>query len=494
MNLETLLRLVWARRVLVLVLGVTTGFLVFVLGLFLVNYEAQASLVLRPLGLGPDMEGTQVSPVEQEAIRPRLGLVYSSRLALSSSHHKSFLTIISSRTIIEKVVHRLELDQVYKPSDGGWDGVVDALKQPLRFLYYGRLPAVEQSPVDFATARTSRQISAALEPNSSIVKITVRDRNAERSAAIGNALLDTLMEHSRESNRREAREAKEFIVQQIALIRADEVEQQAELDRFKAEYDIEFFRSFGEENARVSGRLATFKTQVEEAPFRRADLERTIAQTSEELAKYPEYSLLSSTAAANPSYTTLKAQLLQFAMQRDVALFDYPPTSPEIEALDRQIVLAEELLAAESERIASTEISQPDPTFQALLTAQLTAERELVAIPALTAQVRARIADDTRLMEGLKAATETAVDMEFRVSALRSQGERLEGELDHLRLLIARDVSEVEILDRSVVPRYPVIRGAPLSVFVVIGFVAGLVLGIGFVALTGQAVGRATRT
>ena len=37
MNLETLLRLVWARRVLVLVLGVTTGFLVFVLGLFLVN-------------------------------------------------------------------------------------------------------------------------------------------------------------------------------------------------------------------------------------------------------------------------------------------------------------------------------------------------------------------------------------------------------------------------------------------------------------------------
>ena len=487
MNLETLVQLAWARRRLVVVFATTTAVLVFILGLFMVSYEAEASFALKPIGLRPELEGTSLSPVQGQAIRPRLGVVYSSELTLTLTHDRSFVSIISSRSMIERVVRQLELDQAYARSAGGWSSVVEAVKQPLRFLYYGRLPAVERNALDYAVERTRRQITVRLQPNSSIVTITVRDRDAVRSAAIGEALLDVLTDYSREFNRDEARKTQGFVEEQLVVTRAQVDEQQGELDALQEEYGLDFFRSFSEENGRVSARLVSLRTQLEDSPFRREDLERTIAQLTAELETRPEYSPLSLTLGANPNYTFLTNRLLQLTLQRESSLFDYPPTSPEIQSLDLQLAQVESLLSAEAARTVSTEINQPDPVFTTLFTSRLTAERELAGLEDVEDQVRSRIRDDTRRMEQLRAATEIAIDAEVRIASRRSQEERLESELNDLRLLIARDLSEVQVLDRPVVPRYPVLRGVPLSIFVVIGFVAGLMLGIGFVVVRGHA-------
>ena len=491
MDLETLLQIAFRRKGLVLGVAVITALLVFMLGRLLLSYEVRGSVLIKPLGFQRPLAGASRQALAAEVIQPEIGFVHAPQMSLLAAYGDNFIDILTSRSLIGRVVTQLELDREY--SQNGLPDWLETLKQPVQFLLHGKLPTRERNPFEQAIESIEREISAEFIYQTSIIQLFVKDEAASQAVRIANTLMDEFVAYSKELNSKQARTTAKFIKERLTSTYTELKRQRQLLATVKETYGVPIFAKFAEELARLTKNLDTLEIEYEKNSDKKKVLEDKVAWIEKELHQYPEYKVSSSTTTLNSTLIDLKKKLFDLRVNLQTVLFDYAPTSPQVTSLKAQIGLLEEAIAAEVERLLTSEISQANPIHQKLMIDKVTAEPELAASAILDEQLFEQIQDHRERLTRLTEGSVQAVPVESTISALETQGVEFQNYLDMIELIEVKGLSEVQILDRPITPRYPVIRGAPLAIYVFTGFCTGLIVAVVGVVWQEQRYATSTR-
>lgn len=476
MDFSKFLQIAIQKKKAILIYAFLTAGCVFFIGLFLLKYEANATLIIKPLSFKS----------ENIAIKSMLGMVSSSGLNILNNRGNSYINILESRELVGKVIARLGLEKAYMPSGKFNTRIIGALKQPLRFLFYGRLPSKKNTPSEIALKRLKRSIKASFLVNSSIISLSIKDSDAERSAAIANTLLDVFIEYSRTHNIKAALLTKQFIESQLELTRERLKTQRNILGELKKEYNIFIFTDFENEVSKIMEKLNRMEDQYEENEFNLDILKKKLGRIKKEIDNYPEYKQTSYAIDSNKTLLNLKNELLNYKIEIIKLLYDYKPEAHQVLTVKEQMVLIEKEITSELDRIMEKQQFQVNPFYKALMQEIFSIEENIAAIPILNKKIAKLIHEyRDRLTEFESVKTEVS-EIENSIVKFKNTESKLIDDLSAAELLKYRGLEEAKILDRAIVPRYPMVRHVPLAIYVVIGFIAGLIFSTGWVVLKDQ--------
>lgn len=477
MDLSSILKIVIKKKKVIVVIASTTALMVFLIGLFLVKYEVSATILIKPLGIES----------ERNIKKAPIGMVFSPYLEIINKYGNTYVNILKSRKLIEKVVAHLELDKAYSIQRSHFAHFIDMVKQPLRFIKYGRLPAVKQSPLEKAIKKTIKQVEAVFIVKSSIIRLTVKNDDAHRAAAIANTLFDIFVEYSRSNKIQSAETTKAFLRQQLEITRARLKKQRERLKELKKKYGIYVFSDFQMEENKLSTKLEASEEQYEQNNFQIQILKDYLERIKKEIKKYPGYKIASYKIELNKTLLNLKNTLFNLKTQLYEMLIDYTPNSPQVKGLKDQIALTENAINSEIELILSSKVVSVNPAYQDMVNQKIHIEVDLSGLPYLNKQIWKRIELYRERLIKIEEIKTKISEINLTISSLKvHQESEFLNAFNMADVLKNRGFDEIEILDKAVVPRYPVLRGIPLSIYVFIGFFSGLILGAGLTVLIEQ--------
>ncbi len=162
------------------VIGVTglVAVLSVVLSLLMSNWYAASSRLL-----SPEQGGT--SPISA-ALSSSLGSVASMILGGSNGDYLRYRSILSSRTMLERVVREFNLDEVYETQDSAF-------------------------PVDEAIRTLSENVSFPIDDENEYFSVVVMDRDPQRAADMANFLVRELNERNQELAATDAAQYRQFV-------------------------------------------------------------------------------------------------------------------------------------------------------------------------------------------------------------------------------------------------------------------------------------------
>ena len=135
---------------------------------------------------------------------------------------KTYIEVIQSRAVAERVVRALNLDQEEpKTFDSYWEElketvkifIKDTLHDLKHYFKYGRI--IELSPFEEAVENIQENVSMQTVKNTYVFKISYLDKKPERAAAVANALANIFLEYNAESNKAEARINRVFLRKRV---------------------------------------------------------------------------------------------------------------------------------------------------------------------------------------------------------------------------------------------------------------------------------------
>jgi uncharacterized protein involved in exopolysaccharide biosynthesis len=118
----------------------------------------------------------------------------------------TYVEVIKSRAVVEKVVRRLKLDvEEETPAKNAFQRVIEAVRKPVReysyiptqFLKYGRVIG-KLPPFDKALDTLERGLSVAALKETYLFEINYEADTAEKAAAVANAVADLFVQHMSE--------------------------------------------------------------------------------------------------------------------------------------------------------------------------------------------------------------------------------------------------------------------------------------------------------
>jgi uncharacterized protein involved in exopolysaccharide biosynthesis len=297
------------------------------------SYEATALVLVRP--------EEQLSVGGRSGDQELLGFPVSASQSDPDTPTNTYIEIIQSRTIAERVVRSTGLDQPPPEEESNWftdrvatvvRGVARAVVVTKDLLLFGAtFPPM--SDFDEALEKFQDDISLLAVEGTHLFEITFAAEDPEQAARVAGATAEIFLEYMAETNTTEYRGALQFIGQQL---------DEAEVRLVQARSTL---RGFKEARGTVS-----FEEEVSEAIRLLAALEEDFDATETKLAGLSEAYL-----PLNPKVAQARAerdQLKRTLEQRRRGLRDLPSAESRLAGLELEVEMAEEifsLLKRESE-------------------------------------------------------------------------------------------------------------------------------------------------
>ncbi|MGE5551907.1 MAG: GumC family protein [Bacteroidota bacterium] len=405
MELELLdyIRIIWRRKYLVIALVLVAGITSYV-GSKLSDriYEARSKILVL------DKKGAAMSILNEISGMPK-------------NQVANYVEILKSRSLLLTVCRRLDL-----PTD----------HESLKGL----------------------QSNLTVQPIQGTDTIEIRVQSADRRLAqrLANTYVRCFMERSLADNQEDARAAREFIEEQLAVITERLTRAEVALAGYQKSARIV---SPSDEVKQAIDKLAQFESN-------RASLDVALAQARARLAKVEE--LLSSedqtlvsakVLARNPVFERYRQELSNLNGELAAALAQYTEKHPNVVALRAQIAKVQEDLNREMETIVQSQTESPNPIQQAHLQQALTLQAEIMANQA----GREAIDKEIRVLDG-KLASLPGKEMELA----RLMREKASSEAIYTLLVTKK--SEMEITEhmrtadvRLVDPAYLPAKESPVK-------------------------------
>ncbi len=468
MNLRELvqaLRGAWRSIALTALLA---GAFAFLGGLFLVRYEAKGSVTVHPLG----------AQTEDSLAVPVVGMVYAPELSILQNQGQSYLGILTSRILVEDVVDRLGLEARYaKGAQGRAGRLLEAVKQPIRLVLYGRLPTHKPTPRDRAIEKTQRAVSVSLVPSSNIIQVSARHRHGAVARDIVNTLVEAFVTFGQQRGQEEADRAVAFIRLQLEAARAQQGALREAQQETNEQAGLLSFDDLVQRMTQRQQKLEDVEDLLEEHDDRQPALAEELRVLGERLSEVPDYERLSYALARNPVLERIQQDILNLQVELKTLEADYQPGSAPVAVRRRQMDILEAAAEAETDRVLQNEAFEVDPRRRTLLADQAALLREQRLAP-LARQVlvdrlgryRARLAE----LESLHARV---AEVQRALKVLEQREEDLVLSVRRAEAAASRIANEVRVLDRAPLPRYPSFKGTPL-----LGFVLLAVAGAGVIA------------
>jgi succinoglycan biosynthesis transport protein ExoP len=306
--------------------------------------------------------------------------------------------------------------------------------------------------------------SLLVEPirDSRLVRLKIENRNPDLAARIANAYAETFIRTSLERRYEANSYARNFLEQRIAQIRTRLEQSERQLVAYaKKEGIITLSVDSGgtnspkQEQTIDAATLVATNNALAQARTDRIAAEQTMRQASAAQA--------SASVISNPTVQALQQQraTLEAQYQQKLALFK--PDFPEMVQLRSQI----DTLAAELSRQSSNVAGSSTSSLRAAYAAAAAREREL----------EAKVNQQKGALQSLRERSIQYTILQREVDTNRSLYDALLQRFKEVGVAGGVGMNVVSIVDRAQVPGSPFKPNLPLNVL--IGLVAGLVLGFG---------------
>lgn len=386
------------------------------------------------------------------------------------STHRLLIMSIFLGAVITSLVISLLLTPIYQASTTILVKGESPLANPLLDLMEGGKPAV-QDYVDllrsrsllFAAARKlnlvedenapelealQKTVNIQAKAQSNLIEIQVESPDPETAKNLANELVNELIARNRSDNSQEARNAREFIAQQLEEISAQLNQAESSLQAYKETHKV--FEPSEEAKARID-RIAKLEEMRYETRVALQETETRIKKINEAAAGDPQKELQEA-IAANPAVQTLKAKLAEVEAELAGAREKYTDRHPLVLSLLAQEETLKKQLAAEiglgvSEKITGLEIERwalqaREDTLSNLLAE---AEKEFLQLP-----------EEER---ELTVLTRNAKVLEQIYLMLRQKYEEA-------KITEAIQTSDIRVVDKAVTPTEPVRPRKMLNVLI----------------------------
>jgi len=473
MNSDDLIAIALKNKARILALAVATAAVVYLVGLFMMKYDAQAMLVIKPIGQNP----AGMSQTTPSAMPPAIGLLSATDRNALTNFGETYIHTLYSRDVIAETVHRLVASGDLQLTNKDRTGFLDKIKDPLRILFYGRPPAVDRTPRNKAIDRLKKDIKAKLLQNSLVMQIAVQDPSADRAAAIVNTLSDVFIEHTAQLNKHDAELISSYLREKLDAISEQLLKLNDMENSIKASGSLYSFDDLSNKMQTLRGRLDSMEQEIENNVYEAESLRKSIDRLTQKLSTYPQYSLHSSIISENSRLSSLKDKILNLRLNILQNLIEFSPDSSQMAGLRSQLSEVEKELSQEIGKSLTSETRQRTPVYETLLTQKVNDELRLASIPLLNKQLRARILQTRNELQKLDDITVRLTNIAQQQSTLESQKKTLHDIVNYTNILEEGSLREARLLEKATIPRYPAIRGMPLAVLTVVGFIIGAMLG-----------------
>jgi uncharacterized protein involved in exopolysaccharide biosynthesis len=184
-----------------------------------------------------------------------------SQLAPIDAPSKTYIEVIRSRTVVEKIVRTLGLDTKKRmPSDNYYrelwyqfkDVLLDYLERAQHIAKYGRI--IEESPLARAVDKTTQALSLKATKDTYIFEITFEAGDPEEAAAVANMAAEIFTEYMAAANLKESAGVREFLEARLRESERELAEARQILRDFKGSHDtFSLSEEYGEKLKIASG-------------------------------------------------------------------------------------------------------------------------------------------------------------------------------------------------------------------------------------------------
>lgn len=267
-------------------------------------YQATATLEYDPNPISP--LGSSVEDASGQA----------SHYWMSREFFETQNLIIQSRGVAERVVERLGL-----ASDP---------------TFFGQEEGSDWAPVSREAAAQRLQSMVSLDPikDTRLVRLKVRDSDAERAATLANAIADTYIEKTMEDRLGSTASAAEWLAQQLESTREHLDESEHSLHEFKKQHNVLSVSVESRQNL-LAEEIREYNERLTETRARRIELQARLERL-ERGREHPE-AVQDNTAGEDSELNSLRSTLQSKVTERASLSVRYGDSHPTILELDRAI-------------------------------------------------------------------------------------------------------------------------------------------------------------
>lgn len=403
-------------------------------------------------------------------------LSFKEVLALDTSdtdYYQTQYTILRSRTLAKEVLQRLGMmEQAMQDQSQGFS--IRGILRGILNVVLSRKPLSEEAKI---RAREQQAIDnflnniITIEPikGSRLVDIGAYSTNPDLTAGIANTLVEVYIEQNLEAKLSASKDAGGWLAKQLNVSQKKIAESEADLQKYKEEHEI---ISLQDRQNMITQKLSELNTAVSNARIKRIAAETQYKQIQEYLNT--DESTLDSVAIEklesislvinNPLIQRLKVELSTLEGELSELLKKFRKKHPNVIALRSQISSVQDRINAEIKRIMTSINNEYE-----LALAQ---EEELKA--ALEEQKREALELNQKAIQ--YGILEREVESNKRIYNELLQRTKETSVTEQL------ETSNIRIIDRAVVPNYPVAPRKKLNIFLamIVGSVMGTALAFFF--------------
>ena len=323
-------------------------------------------------------------------------------------------------------------------------------------------------------ARVQRSISASVPRGTNLIRVEATAATPQGAAELANAAAVELSNFFRQTNAADAGRARQFVEQQLALIR----QRLDASDRALVGARQDPNNSEGAVGAIVNAYYSTLTARDDARVALRETQGRLDAVTSR-LSREAPTLVSETTLLDNPVFRQIAARLTDLEVERAQLIPVYTPNHPRLQQLNAQIMGLRTRLASEAQTQVGREVLTPNPTHARLVSDIVTMQIERAATAARIAGLEQNLQSRRAAVAALPSSQATVtrlvrenqiLDARYRLLATQYQESLLRENL------AAFFPAGIQLVEAAVAPERPRPSGVPRTAAA--AGVAGIVLGI----------------
>jgi uncharacterized protein involved in exopolysaccharide biosynthesis len=387
--------------------------------------------------------------------------------------------VIKSRAVASRVVSVLKLDNEV-PEKNWWKRLKERVKNDLydtwTYLKYGRLTEID--PVTRAEELVQKNLVVKPTKDTYVFEISYVAKNPDVAAAVVNTAASVFVDYNRELNRAEAKNAREFIEEQLQQSESALEAARKPLGKFKDDNEIV---SIDQEVSEKIASLARFESSLEETRKNIAATSATNEEIRSQLAEQSQYLKASRNVSDNPLVRQLKSELAEKQLTLSSLLDKLTPAHPRRIALEKEIADTRALLDAQLNQLLKEESSTINEVYQNLLKNLVLGETDLESYRASERKLSELVGRYKRELQQYSDKQLELAKLELDVSVAEKTHRFMKQAHDEARIREGERFQEIRVISAGKTPAYP---ERPVKIYYAgVAFGLALVIGVALALL-----------
>ncbi|RMD95603.1 MAG: polysaccharide biosynthesis tyrosine autokinase [Calditrichaeota bacterium] len=410
--------------------------------------------------------------------------------------------ILKSRTLAETVLHRLQQSDLADKLEILGNGEHGHRSPGMIASFTGFIKGIfgieseesnEYTFEDMVQELLDERLSVTPIRDTEMIEIKVRAVSPEEAAFITNTLTAAYREKNRLMSQEEVRQVKNFLEEQLQVVKKQLAESENKLKQFKETQKVV---ALSHETEELIKKLAEFETLYNEAKTELNSFKERLSYIDKQLGKSKQNFDIESISATT-YFEELKKEMATLQTKRASYVANminqgvYNKNDIQLQKYDEQISILTDKMKSELAKLASQEILNPVAVNEELFARKVEVEANIEAL-------KPKVTSLKKIVDDYEAQLETLPDKSLKLARLERSARvdekifiMMKEKYEESRINEVGQLGDVRIIDPAKPPSEPIKPKKKLNM--ILGMLVGIGLGIGVTFLL-EAMDNSVRT